>query len=468
MKAKKTIVFITIALLISIICVASFYGVYKVKDYKVVNVIPDYLLGMEFSNSRVIEFEVNKDIESTTIYDKDGNIVTSKQEGIEYTQDNGYTIVETKVNPDEKLTKENYKRTKEILENRLKKLGVEQYIVKEDLDNGNIKIEMTENDNTDRIVSALIQDGTFQLIDNETNEVLLNTSNIKNIKSMYGQTQTGATVAYLRIEFNEEGKQKLEEISKKYIETTTQVTNENGEVEENTQIKKVAILINGSRTFNGQSDSATYFAEPITTGSLDLTIGSATNTDALREYVLTANEIAVTLNSGTMPIIYDINDYTVSNGIDNLVITIGKYIAIAIIILMVIYLIIKLRTNGIIAGVLQIGYIALLLIVLRYTNIKITLEGITGIVISVLLNYLYTYKGFKNIKQRFLNETTLKFSLKLIPVYIIAIIFTFNSIANISSLGMTLVWGIIVMYLYNLTLTQIVIKTVEEGQNAKK
>ena len=106
----------------------------------------------------------------------------------------------------------------------------------------------------------------------------------------------------------------------------------------------------------------------------------------------------------------------------------------------------------------------MLLLTLRYTNVKITIEGICGIVISVILNYIYIYMAFKNINLNFLKETTLKFALKLIPVYIIAVILSFNNIANIYSLGMTLVWGVIVMYLYNLSLTQITLKTIKESQ----
>ena len=111
---------------------------------------------------------------------------------------------------------------------------------------------------------------------------------------------------------------------------------------------------------------------------------------------------------------------------------------------------------------MQIGYISVLLLTLRYTNIKITIEGVVGIIISVVLNYMYIYLAFKNSKNNFMKDTTVKFALRLIPIYIIAIVFTFNNIASISSLGMTLVWGIITMYLYNLILTQITIKTIEE------
>ena len=83
MKGYKTIRIITIILLVIITTIASFGGIYKLKEYKVVNVIPEYLLGMEFNDSRVIKLEVDKTAE-TTIYDKDGNEVVKQEEGIDY------------------------------------------------------------------------------------------------------------------------------------------------------------------------------------------------------------------------------------------------------------------------------------------------------------------------------------------------------------------------------------------------
>ena len=125
MKAYKTITIISIILLIAIICVASFFGIYKLKDYKVREVVPEYILGMEFTDSRVVELKVDTSVKETKIYDKDGNEITEKQEGIDYTEENGYTIIENKANSDDKLTEQNYKKAKDIIINILVNLGVE-------------------------------------------------------------------------------------------------------------------------------------------------------------------------------------------------------------------------------------------------------------------------------------------------------------------------------------------------------
>ncbi len=454
MKAHKIITITTIILAIIIISVASFEGIYKLKEYKVVNVIPNYLLGMEFKNSRVVNFTVSDEIAETKIYDKDGNEVTEKQDGVEYTEENGYKTIETKVNSDESLNTSNYKASKKILENRIKNLKVEQYVIKSDENNGNIQLEIPENDDTDEILAVLAQKGIFELQDSETKEVLLNNSNIKNASVVYGQTETEVSV-YLQIKFNKEGTKKLEEISKKYIQTTEEQTNEDGETEEKEVTKEVSIL------FDGQEYRTTYFGDTIKDGTLNVAMGSGADSASIENYVLVANELKTILNSGILPIQYEINENTISARITTENIKNAVYIVLAVFAISLIYFVIKLKLKGILASVLQIGYVAVLLLTLRYTNVVISLEGIVGILVGIILNYMFIYSAFKNTKNYFVKDTMAKFATKLIPIYIIAIVFTFNTLTNIASLGMTLVWGLMILYIYNLIFTQTAVKEVK-------
>lgn len=276
MKPQKVITIIAVILLVIIISIASFFGIYKKDEYRIINEVPNYILGMEFKNSRTVNFTVDKSVEST-IYDKDGNEVTEKKDGIEYTEENGYTTVENKANSDEILTQDNYKLSKKILKDRMNALQTEQYIIRQDTNTGNIQIEMTEDDNTETIISNLAQKGVFQLTDNETKEVLLDNSNVENSKVVYSQTNSGNSV-YLQIKFNKEGKEKLEEISKKYIETTSQVENDKGELEDKTETKEVAIV------FDGQTYRTTYFGDTITDGTLNISIGTSSDPATLQQY----------------------------------------------------------------------------------------------------------------------------------------------------------------------------------------
>lgn len=418
MKTHKTIKIVTIILLVLIISLASFLGAYKKEEYRVINIIPEFMLGMEFTDSRVVNFEVNKE-----------------------------------KNAEEKLTVENYKQTKSIVKNRLKNLGVDQYRVVLDETTGNIQVRIPENDNTEEVIYYLLQSGTFELKDSKTDEVLINTSFVKNADVVYSQGETQTTV-FLQIKFNKEGTQKLGELKNTYKLITEEATSEeNKDVEET---KSIELYLNGEMVTEINLEDS-YVNEMLYIG-----IGAGSNAATLEQYRIIAKEAATVLNSGVLPITYTETDYIEESKITNQQKNIVMYIGLGIISLMIVIFIIGLRTKGILASILQIGYIASLLLVLRYTNVKITFEGVCGITLASIINFVYTYKAFKNLDINFVKDITAKFALKLIPIYIIAIILSFNSIANIYSLGMTLVWGSIVMYLYNLTLTQITLKTIKK------
>ena len=272
MKTQKVITIITILILIIIICLASFLGIYQKKEYSVKNIVPNYILGMQLDKSRIVNLEVDTTDESV-------------------------------------LTQENYDLSAKIIKKRLKDLETQEYNIRQS-NNGNIQIEMAENDSTDEIIYNLQSKGTFELIDSESKEVLLNNDFIKDTDVAYGQTETQNTV-YLQIKFNKEGKQKLEEISKTYIQTTTQSTNEEGEVEETESTKNVTIL------FDGQEYNETYFGEPITDGILNIQIGTSADMDILNQYVLVAEELSVILNSGVLPLTYNVTQYSTSSIIEN-------------------------------------------------------------------------------------------------------------------------------------------------------
>jgi len=132
-------------------------------------------------------------------------------------------------------TEENYNKTKQIIEKRLKSLGVQNYNISLNENTGDMNIQIPENSNTDNIVSKLNTTGKFEVIDSETNEILLNNSHIKSSSVLYNNTSTGTSV-YLEIAFNKDGKNKLEEISKTYVkvEENNTTNSENTENVEST------------------------------------------------------------------------------------------------------------------------------------------------------------------------------------------------------------------------------------------
>lgn len=455
MKTLKRIRIIAILLFVAIIIFASFFGVYKKEDFRTLNIIKDYDLGMQFTDAREVKMTVDT-TENKVIYDKEGNIVEDDGK-TEYTEENGYTIETVKVNKDEILNEENYKLTKKILKNRLKGMDVGEYKLDLNKETGEITVKLQENDNIEEVLEHLTEQGKFTIIDKETKEVLMDNSDVKSAKVVYGASnETGtSTTVYLQINFNKEGAKKLEEISKTYI-AEEHVHDETEEDDAHTEedAKYVSVLLDETTL------SSTYFGQTMTTGILYIPITSASDSETLVEYGKEIKTIATVINNGILPIEYNNEEKTVEPVITQKMIIIGILVPSILLLIACVFLVVKFKAKGFIATFLQIGYIAMLLLVIRYTNVVITVEGMVGIVIAVILNYILVYAMLDNLKKKEQIEwkTIGKFALRTIPVYVIAVILAFNSLTKINSFGMALVWGSFSLYIYNLAITRNVLK----------
>ena len=97
-------------------------------------------------------------------------------------------------------------------------------------------------------------------------------------------------------------------------------------------------------------------------------------------------------------------------------------------------MVIKFKAKGFIATYFQIGFIATLLLVLRLTNVTLTMEGMAGIVISMVLEYIFTYIVLKNLgagTEGMYKESNLAFFLKTLPVYVVAVVFVVSIVLNL-------------------------------------
>ena len=227
-KHKKTLT-VVIILIVALLMFASFFGVYKKNENgEKVSILPNLKLGMEFGKTRVITASVNNNV-NKVVYDAEGNVV-KQEEGVEYTEENGYKIKETPINADSVKTVDNYKRAEKTIEKRLKGNNITEYAIDLDETNGTIKLEIPENDTADDIESLIKNSGTLLLLDGETFETVFDNSYLKKADVVYSQgtTETGV---FLQLEFNEEGTKKLQELNNIYVETTEEQTKENGETD---------------------------------------------------------------------------------------------------------------------------------------------------------------------------------------------------------------------------------------------
>ena len=242
----------------------------------------------------------------------------------------GYVKEEIPNNSEELLTTENYKTSKKIIEKRLKKLGVENYIIRLDEQSGKILLEIEENDNTDYIVSNIGTTGKFEIVDSQTQEVLMTNNDIKLANVMYGQdssngTNVTGTLVYLNIEFTKQGAEKWENITSTYLPAPEQTAEENEETEENDEEavteetteqadKEITLKIDDVEIMS------TSFEEPIRTGMLQLTMGqSASDEKTLNDQISQASSMATVLDSGNMPVKYEVtgNQYVLSEITEN-------------------------------------------------------------------------------------------------------------------------------------------------------
>ena len=135
----------------------------------------------------------------------------------------------------------------------------------------------------------------------------------------------------------------------------------------------------------------------------------------------------------------------------------------------IIVLIIKHKMNGLLAGIAYVGLVALYMLIVRYTNVTMSTEAVAGIVIVLVLNYIFTKmllnkfemlekENVENPVKKATSETYKKFFLRIIPICIMAIVFCFIKWTPISSFGMIVFWGITLIAIYNAIITRYLLK----------
>lgn len=456
----------TIILAVIAITMIAFFGVYTQVQNRMENQVKDYDYAMDLKGSRNVRLTVNTET-TTTIKDADGNIVEDSEDLTdEEIAENGYTKEETPNNGEEIKNVENYRASQKIIEKRLQKLGVENYIIKVDEETGDILIELPENDKTDSVISNITTTGKFEIVDTQTGEVLMDNSDIKLAKVLYGSgssTTSNGTSVYLDIEFNKEGKKKLEEISNQYVKnegTTEDTSSEESEATEVTSTDEDTTTTEKTITMKIDNEEimSTSFDEPIQTGKLQLSVGSSTtDTDTLQGYIDQASSMATVLDTGNIPVTYDLdeNQYVLSEIAENQV-QIAIYVVLAIVVIALIVLMIRYKSLGVLGAVSYIGLISLLMIVVRYTNVVLSIEGLLGMVVIFLLNYIFINKLLAKVDNRL--EAYKEFFVKIVPVIILAITFCFISWTPISSFGMVMFWGIVLIAAYNGLVTNWLLK----------
>jgi membrane protein len=429
---------ILIVLVIILVSLLSFTGIY-VKDkntYK--NFIPDYKFGVDLYGYRNIVVKVNDSTE-TKNYDEEGNLI---KETTDEDKSKIAKTIEEPVNSEESLTIDNYQAVEDTIIKRLNYLKVEGYQIKCDENTGRIYVEVPEDDNTDYIAQYCVTKGEFKILDNDTDEVLLSNADLKETKIQYSATSSGTTV-FLTIEFNKDAVEKLKNISNTYVSSK--------DADGNDTTKKIKM------TIDDETVVSTYFEEEIDNGIIQLSIGTSSDSSTLQTYFRQASNIAVLLNTNPMPLTYEIEiNRFVHSDITMQTIKMIAIISAIVFALMLVYMIIKYKKNGLMGAILNIGFVALLLLAIRYGNVTISNLGILAIALSTIIEYI-TIMKILNIYSKKDNDKILKelktfaknYAIAIIPLIVLAVTFALIKWQELNSMGMVFFWGTLIMIIYN-------------------
>lgn len=490
MKEKK-LKLITEIIAIVVICLISFVGIYKGQANKMENQVKSYDLGKDLSGYRELIFKVS---DATEVLDSSGKVVGNTDSYTDSTiESNSYQKTENKINAEQDLTEENYEKAKSILQTRLNTLNVEDYNISVDKQNGTIYLQLPEDNETDHIVSNILQVAKFEIKDSEdTSKVFLTNDDIKKVSTVYNTTSSGTTV-YLEFRFNKTGKNVLGELSEGDYATkenttsnsteNTNSTEEDSTDENNTDENENTNTADGENNDENTSQEdtskeetqkkiilsvdnndmvTTSFDTKIEDGVIDLSMNQATtDQDSISDSLQSASTIAAVINSGKMPLTYKIaeNNY-INSDITKTDLSNVIYFVIIVSIIALAILVIKYKLKGAIASIAFVGFAGLYLLLVRYTNVSVTLESICALAIVLAINYLITYKLLSiketdnEIKSKVYTKEFKAIIVKSIPIFIIAVVFAFIKWTKISTFGMFIFWGLLLSLIYNYIITR--------------
>lgn len=444
-KFLKKVRLITILMIILLIIAISFLGLYFNNKGVWENVLPEYNLGMELGGYRELHFSLDSSEQTKEVYvDEKGNY-KGDVTPTENTVPEGYKV-ETRTiakNDASKINIDNFEASKKIIQKRLENRDLYEYNIRQDSVTGKIVLEVPDDDNLDLNISLVATLGGLTIVDAQNGLILLEDAKLVNA-SPYAQTnELGQYEVYLQLNYDEEGKEILHDLTKEYAEKIDETGNANA--------KKVNVCL------DGQSMITTYFGNEISSGTVHVPMGDPTT--EYNEYLKlydNVQEVADIVNEETLPLQYSLTDsIKIQSSITNEMKIVAVVICAIFIIIVSVYMTVKYKLEGLKQAIFSIGYIALLALMFRYTNVAITINSLIALVIVISINYIFSIKFLGKVKKENIRKVALKEALKevyttIIPIVIIAVIFTFMPAIVINSVGMSLFWGLVLQLLFSL------------------
>ena len=490
----KKVKILTIVLAIILVTLIAFGGIYLPTQNRMENKVKDYELGRELDSQRVIELKIK---ETSTDNSKENSSEETTDSGnTEETEKSEETTSTENESTENKLTEKDYENAKKIMEKRLQALGAQDYTISLDKENGTVRVELAENDNVDMYIYYLYASQKITIKDTDSKDILLNDEMIKGAKYSYTSDSKGAYQVYEEIELTKDGQAKLNELLNDYALLATDVTEienakkasesestktestseESTETTENTSTDEQNTESTETQSTTEETSSnsettkktaklyvndTTYDVSKIEKGKITVKIGSSsTNTTSVNNNISKAAEIAMLENAGKLPADYEVdtNRYEYSSITQKEIIYFAIVMIAILVIILLVYCVIY-KKSGILASISFVGFVALFSLLIRYTNVAISIEGISAIIVVMIINLIINREILSKTKKMNLVNEAVKATyknvyLKLIPVGILTIVFCLAKWESLSSFGMIMFWGLVLTAIYNATITR--------------
>ncbi|MBP3502990.1 MAG: hypothetical protein J6K42_05920 [Clostridia bacterium] len=453
MKKNYTLKIVLAMLFVALVSLVSFVGVYKGK-----NLLKEYSLGKDFSQRKVVTFSVKEDTKTEEQNNENNSEeATTEEQNNENNSEEAKTEEQNNENNSEEATTEEqnnennsgetkteeqnnenvqtdkakeYKNSKNIIEKRLAKMNSSEYDVRLNENTGSLTIEIPYDMDT-RYPVEIVSKGKTQIVNQSTSETIIETNGFKSATARIDSTNYEKPVVLLNIKFTNDAKNTLKNANTKYTDS-----------EGNESEAKFEFTLNGDTLY---SDTAENFVNTAKNGTLDLVLEQTDDQDKLEDYYQSALTLVSIINNGEIATDYQLESVKIVSSNINIKTII---IIVAIIgVIMLGYAIYKFKEKGILPVLSLIGLVATILLVLRYTNVKITLFTILGLAVIVVANYILILKTLgndKTFKKNFVEMLNI-----LIPCFIVAIVLCCSPYLQLATMGMTIFWGVIVMFIYN-------------------
>lgn len=458
MNAQKKLNVLLVILVVILLSIASFVGVFTSQKSDMKDAVPSYVLSADLVGYRQVALQIKEETEET-----------------EKTTENAE---EEKKEEKKELTAEekaaNYRANADVVRSRFKSLKVENFTVSVDEVTGKMEITVPEDDRTDIILADVCQVGKFKITDKDTGEELMNNDDIASV--VIGNTSySGGLTTYMSINFNAKGRGKFTDITAKYqnvlvpagtpvntAANTTENTAENAATNttsvstESTYVdKQVIIYLDDTELLTTDFDTV------VSNGQLPLTLGDLSDD---QDQYNSAKNLAAIMENKPMNDQYEVTGNTyIAAPVENNTVKVLIYVEIAIALFIALILIVKFGYKGILASVINVGFVAILLLVIRLTNVKLSLDGIMAIEAGYILQAIYSFMICGLLKNKDLSTKDLKegatkilkqFVLIVIPILILSVVCCLAEWAAIFSVGMIVFWSIVIALVYNFIITK--------------